>query len=754
MVHLLLFRRYLTLSLLRKARTQSQLTTASQSLETVLKLHSVNASNNPLSEQILERVLKVSSMMDWNHISIPLFDWMLSHDNKTGKDPYLPSDIAYISLFNSLRRTKSLEDMRRAFHTLRNQFEQSTSETISTVALNIFIATLCDFATCDLRHKPGKERSRQRKNTSDEAMSKQSSLTSWKKSTPTSRILVKSIDTEHLITSSMNFIDEAMTLLYPTSHWKQDTQSFNTVLNAITRLQDKDMMNKVLSDMRARGIPQDTCTYNARLKMTLTLNQAKNQTGIEIISLLKEVLEYGTVSPDPFTIELMLPPMSKLGMWSEIYTLLLDFNKKIESKASSYYEYKQGRILSDAYATFLITLIEGGEMTTAERIFDTFLLRPSSICAPMGIKPTTQHFNIMMQGILSMKKGGKISNVTISSETENVTRLYHEMVRLKIPPDSYTISILAGIQQTSQDLRSLWTLAVTDPSFKMNSVVYRSFMSAFSRVNDVSSACLVFGYMLRRNRIEEIYSINNWNVLLKCIGNSCSSNPILPIRCRTSQLYHDLNFNHTSQAQIFIENCIENFLPFESLDKVYKHILYLTDSNSTTPLSFYPNSQTYCIMASAYADGALSNKSVVASELLKDAKGRGIPGDGRFLNALIRCFGDQEAIELWRSQIRSYAFKYDTNGENLRACYHGLIWVAGKACKPDMALRLVYAMKKEFIEVTETALNCYLSGKRSASGNHDGKFMSQYEKLLLVECSKYDQRDKRRSKETRLRIIF
>jgi hypothetical protein len=282
-------------------------------------------------------------------------------------------------------------------------------------------------------------------------------------------------------------------------------------------------------------------------------------------------------------------------------------------------------------------------------------------------------------------------------------------------------------------------------------------MSAFSRVHDISSACLVFECMLRNNRIDEIYSINNWNVLLKCIGDSCGFNPQLSIDCESSLLYHDLKAKYSGQTLAFLDDCLDTFLPYEALENVFKYIIRLSNA-TTNPLAFYPNSQTFCIVASAYADGDLKNRSNIAIELLKDAKTRGIPGDGRFLNAIIRCFGDDidEAIEMWRSQIRSFALKHDNykSGGNVRACYHALCWVAGKARRPDLCLRVIYAMQKELIEVTETAANCYMSGKRSAPEQIEGKLMKQYENLLMVECSKYDQRDTRRKKDTRLRIIL
>jgi hypothetical protein len=75
-------------------------------------------------------------------------------------------------------------------------------------------------------------------------------------------------------------------------------------------------------------------------------------------------------------------------------------------------------------------------------------------------------------------------------------------------------------------------------------------------------------------------------------------------------------------------------------------------------------------------------------------------------------------------------------------------------------------MNKEGIESNEVALNCYRSGKRTrqklAKLNNEvekngglGLAMSkQFESVLLVECTKFDENDKRRSGEQRVRIIL
>jgi len=87
-------------------------------------------------------------------------------------------------------------------------------------------------------------------------------------------------------------------------------------------------------------------------------------------------------------------------------------------------------------------------------------------------------------------------------------------------------------------------------------------------------------------------------------------------------------------------------------------------------------------------------------------------------------------------------------------------------CKnKDIAVRLTYAMKTEGLEPSETALNCYLAGKRQRhkewvllNGNVSVPSLimleNHYENILIVECSQFDVNDRRRMGDKKVRIIF
>lgn len=185
------------------------------------------------------------------------------------------------------------------------------------------------------------------------------------------------------------------------------------------------------------------------------------------------------------------------------------------------------------------------------------------------------------------------------------------------------------------------------------------------------------------------------------------------------------------------------------------------------------DSQTFCVAASALQFGPTG--APLATALFRNASSIGIPADGRFINAVMRCFGNDidAALLNWKKETRPKCVAFEKRkrteplsrsrpaGKNLLAAYNGLLYVSGRALRPDIAVRLVYAMSKEGLAANENSLNSYRSGKRLAD---DGtgfrsrlarrlKLIDPYESILYVECTKYDSNDRRRTGEQRVRII-
>eukprot|EP00529_Nitzschia_sp_RCC80_P020877 CAMPEP_0113460848 /NCGR_PEP_ID=MMETSP0014_2-20120614/11213_1 /TAXON_ID=2857 /ORGANISM="Nitzschia sp." /LENGTH=397 /DNA_ID=CAMNT_0000352543 /DNA_START=278 /DNA_END=1468 /DNA_ORIENTATION=- /assembly_acc=CAM_ASM_000159 len=241
------------------------------------------------------------------------------------------------------------------------------------------------------------------------------------------------------------------------------------------------------------------------------------------------------------------------------------------------------------------------------------------------------------------------------------------------------------------------------------------------------------------------------------------------------------------------------------------------------------NIQTYMFLASAlqYHESSSSQKESAPEELpipialLRNATEQDdIVVDGKLVNAAIRIWGDDisGALNHWKTEIRNYlaqsrrSVKSGKKGQsttmskfaNMLAAYNGLLYVCGRALRPDIAVRIVYAMKKEGLFVNEQAFQNYKSGTRrreqlllqgplrpssdkdcqrttsttttnTTTSNDDAKLttsppssttnflsklttklsptqttkklkdymVSQYESVLYVECKNFDVRDKR-----------
>jgi len=145
--------------------------------------------------------------------------------------------------------------------------------------------------------------------------------------------------------------------------------------------------------------------------------------------------------------------------------------------------------------------------------------------------------------------------------------------------------------------------------------------------------------------------------------------------------------------------------------------------------------------------GVPRSQSVVRFEIAVNA----LLAKGSWCNRLAKI--DVQQVYSWLSLLAVPSGKL--------VAYNGLLYVSGRALRPDIAVRLVYAMSKEGLAANENSLNSYRSGKRLAD---DGtgfrsrlarrlKLIDPYESILYVECTKYDSNDRRRTGEQRVRII-
>lgn len=307
-------------------------------------------------------------------------------------------------------------------------------------------------------------------------------------------------------------------------------------------------------------------------------------------------------------------------------------------------------------------------------------------------------------------------------------------------------------------------------STNLSPAAYRAIITAYGNAFDPSSACWVFFGEMRKACDRRGMTVDSWNVLLGAIARGTGDNtqlslePLSSPAARRHGVRDISNAKYLDSHQIFTlvdgKTCADASLSV--LDAMRNQTAFMTDSQMWVAPK--PNSQTYCQVAKAQSSTLKSN-SVIANTLFNFAKENYAHLDGRFLNAVLRCYGDDldSALKAWKTGVASAAvgtvFGSDIKrSANLAAAYNGLIYVSGRALKPDVALRLCYAMKKAGVEANEVSLNSYYSGKRVAMNGKENKrelgFKSQFESLLTVECLKYSSKDKRRVGEKKIRIIL
>jgi len=170
-----------------------------------------------------------------------------------------------------------------------------------------------------------------------------------------------------------------------------------------------------------------------------------------------------------------------------------------------------------------------------------------------------------------------------------------------------------------------------------------------------------------------------------------------------------------------------------------------------------PDSQTFSRVLGAAADEEEKGKSKeVAKIIRKIAEQReGFQFEGRFLNAYLRCWRDDVdgVIREWK-EIRKLNLIQLNSGAEVKGS-HGLIWCCGVGRRPDVALKVVYAMQKEGRTVGDICLNVYKRG-REEGGNVEARWGSikAYEDLLEVECEQFRDEDWKKKGDKKIRILL
>ena len=689
---------------LEGARTQKHVMEVGRKIESM-------AIKDTESVFVQERIIKATAISGLISISSDLVDSLLEKG-------HMPSEIAYTALCKSLRQARRVTQLKELLSRLAHNAPNSP---ISPVALNTYLATLCDTVT--------RQDANNRRNLKIEDIGR---------------------------------LEKARTLLSPGKAYKcyrvhPDESSYATVLHAAASAGNRAMVNDLWTEMKQEGIAPNRYAYNALMKAICNEGSEFDE---EAINLLDHMKRNPFLQPDRFTIDLVLLPMVRTEGVERICDLIQDF---------AYSQRSQPALLAQAFSSFLNTLVKADEVDAAHFVFDTFLLpqleRPRDPNAGARFS-NVRHFNIVLNGLRNTISRSKdlISKQDIRKES---ARLYQTMLRARIRPDEYTLTILMGTVKSSSEIMSILRSAVVDMGVDVTPVVLRSILAACGDVNDASSACWLFDTFKGG-----INDAKTWNALIGSLADcavfdSCSR---LNVASSEAAVTLSQDFAVVGQSK---QATIASVLDGRTCPAAAMLLLKIMNKKVEAPfVAPRPNTQTYCLVASNVQHEA--SDPVVAMELFRDASDANIPADGRFVNAVLRCFGDdiEGALDAWKGGIRKACLAAEaqaspktqrSTAKHLLAAYQGLLYVCGRALRPDIALRIVYAMNKEGVLVNEMALQCFQAGKRKglAEAENDATprkkaiaFGEQIESLLAVECTKYDTKDKRREGDKRVRIIL
>lgn len=683
------------------------------------KLHPKLLRQQPVPIQ--ERLLKALALAGLMEQATLLLQIMLTEQQ------YLPSYIAYTAMLSALRREGRSDDMYHWLLELTKVAQRHQKKSVHIMAMNLYLAALCDQGTPE------------------------------------------SID------------QAAQWILQPEITDKifgvpLDLASYNTILHGAAKVRNTTLLEAVWEELLSQSslsssLQPDIRSYNARLIATNSYHRR-----LEIY----EELGQANLVPDRYTLDLLLLPMlllEKENMWEQLLGLFIT-------------RHSDG-IVRDAFSSFLNTLVQNGKLEYAQHLFDTYIASQwDSGNTPKGQSrisclADSRHFNVLIDGYRRQAENAAIAAASkaVSLDSDNDVNnsdnagndalseaeyfaqeaqlaraqgrtLFRTMKRASVLPDVYTLTSMMGLCECPVEVVDL----LMNPKWQNRTApaVIRSAITASGQLGDAGLACALFDRFAPMDKFVET-SPRLWNVLLGALADCAEkSNGVVELDSAATM---ELLKYSSSPDVVSSKFSISKTLQGKTCTNAVKYLM--------THLGGMANSQSYCVAAAALQYDPDSGPDLAMS-LFRNATNYGIPADGRFVNAIFRCFGDKidDALLQWKSELRQACLQHESSlrnerllsddapPKNLVAAYNGLIHVCGRAQRPDIAVRLVYAMNREGIEPNDVTLNNYRGGKRLGKQPTTAvprrssllslpNMVRQYENVLYVECTKYNQYNKR-----------
>ena len=644
---------------------------------------------------VQERVLKAASLTGLFHLAMRLLDSMLEKG-------HLPSSVAYIALCNGLRKARRIHQLEELLYKLGDH--KTADEPISVFAVTIFLSALSD------------------------------EIAFIRKRTHNGRRHV-----ETLMDKALDWLDHrALSVLGA----QPSDESYATVLATVENI---TLAQTLWNQLIEKGLQPSIYTYNNYLKAILKNPKNETLADEEALKLLRALEKDPQVQHNRYTVVLLTMTLLRTGRKTEWEQLVDDLFVEHANDPD---------IIAEIFSSLLDTLVKGNQIGIARNIFDFYLAPSLARHEETNERKRVQviHFNVLLSGYRKCLAdcGADIKRGTHFAQVQGM-HLYESLIQSGMNPDYYTLGSMCGLVHNTEKLSKLLKNAVVDMDVQVNSVVPAAALAAYGTLRDPSSACWLFDALFAGGAAKSTRTITALMGALSK-GATTSSAAVLSPQNSVAARTFGSDFPQVS-GSFKIASAVDGMTCSEAAKKIL-------DMMRQGGGSVKPDAATFCCAATAIQQ-EYANKEV-GMELYRSAIHFGIRFDGRFVNALFHCFGDDvdAAMDVWKGGVRKACFADETSQKSrtkkLLASYHGLLHVCGRALRPDIAVRIVYAMGKENVPVNEMALKCYLSGKRRRpDGGHSNlAFSQQYEDILSVECTRYDSKDARRQGEKRVRIIL
>jgi len=764
-----------------------------------MQLRGINVTNIAKNESqfVVERLIRACAITGLIGISLEAYLVFLErcaadrvkHDDESN---YFPSSMCYVPLLQTLRRLGKLSKMEQVISSYDKQYKELQQQLgsqkrnllapLNVVAFNVYLAALCEDVSTQFPYNQG-------------ANALQfTNATAWRER-----------------------IDKAINLVRPgissisCGGVQPDLYSYNTVLHAVSQLQiwNKSVLMDEIQQWMKPSLDSSPISTKGNIVTTNALLRGYVESGdfskaVQLFDNMVMVADSKTRncnSPedqpiyhfkgDRFTVDFAITPLLFFNRTDDVLRLIEVFAKSPEATSLD------NKKLSDIFAAFLTRIaLHNRSPHVAGKILRSMFLnfnKDNKEISSIRLIPSTRHCNIVIHGYRKLQQQSFAAQpwsplLTPSLRNQrSAGHIWRSMIRFNLPPDKYTVTSMLGLQTQSQDIKDIWKYAATyrrkgsnETVVGTSEIVCRSLITELGRVGDASSACSVFDWMWfchnRLGRSLPRHKDETWNTLLAALAAREGLNSEII----QEKLSEDMStwlwappggiipYTNIPNGTLLISQTLKGMTRIKAVKKVFE-IMQMQNQTALAEQIPKPNSQTFCIVAAALArwSDTVTNNDIStvaeAMDLFRVAIKSNIQADGRFVNAILRCFGSDidSAMNAWKSEIGPAvrACKDGNLRNNLLASYHGLMTVCGRARRPNLAIRLAYAMNREGLEPNETTFSCYKAGKRMSPDEPNGNLFNnamarQFERILSVECSKFDVRDKRRLGDRRLKIIY